>query len=44
MNNRLTWTLRRADDGSWKIVHEHTSASADFETSKVMLQRRESGR
>ena len=40
MNNRLTWTLRRADDGSWKIVHEHTSAPADFETAKVILQRR----
>ena len=39
MNNRLTWMLRRADDGSWKIVHEHTSAPADFETAKVMLQR-----
>ena len=44
MNNRLTWTLRRADDGSWRIVHEHTSAPADFETSKVMLQRGASGR
>ena len=40
MNNRLTWMLRREGDGSWKIVHEHTSAPADFETSKVMLQRR----
>ena len=39
MNNRLTWTLQRADDGSWTIVHEHTSAPADFETAKVILQR-----
>lgn len=43
MNNRLTWTLRRAGDGSWKIVHEHTSAPADLETSKVILQRRAPG-
>jgi uncharacterized protein (TIGR02246 family) len=43
MNNRLTWTLRRAGDGSWKIVHEHTSAPADFETATVSLERRESG-
>jgi uncharacterized protein (TIGR02246 family) len=39
MNNRLTWALRRTGNGSWKVVHEHTSAPADFETSKVMLQR-----
>jgi uncharacterized protein (TIGR02246 family) len=39
MNNRLTWGLRRAEDGSWKIAHEHTSAPAEFETGKVSLQR-----
>ena len=39
MNNRLTWTLRRGGDGAWKILHEHTSAPADVETAKVVLQR-----
>jgi uncharacterized protein (TIGR02246 family) len=39
LNNRLTWVLRRTDDGSWKVVHEHTSAPADFETGKVMFNR-----
>jgi uncharacterized protein (TIGR02246 family) len=38
MNNRLTWVLRRGDDGSWKIVHEHTSAPAGDE-GKVQLRR-----
>lgn len=38
MNNRLTWVLRREDDGSWKIVHEHTSAPAG-EEGKVQLSR-----
>jgi ketosteroid isomerase-like protein len=38
MQNRLTWALRQID-GAWKIVHEHTSAPADFETGKVILQR-----
>jgi uncharacterized protein (TIGR02246 family) len=38
MHNRLTWALRQKG-GAWRIVHEHTSAPADFETSKVMLQR-----
>jgi uncharacterized protein (TIGR02246 family) len=37
MNNRLTWILRRDDDG-WKIVHEHTSAPAGDE-GKVSLKR-----
>lgn len=37
MQNRFTWTLRNLG-GSWKIIHEHSSAPADFETSKVMLQ------
>jgi uncharacterized protein (TIGR02246 family) len=39
MNNRLTWTLRRAGDGSWRIVHEHTSAPVDLETAKAILHR-----
>ena len=38
MQNRLTWALRRSD-GVWKIIHEHTSAPADFETAKVVLKR-----
>ena len=38
MTNRFTWGLRRTD-GSWKVVHEHTSAPLDFETSKVILER-----
>lgn len=38
MHNRLTWTLKQKG-GAWKIVHEHTSAPVDFETSKVILQR-----
>ncbi len=38
MNNRLTWALHRTPDG-WKIVHEHTSAPAAFETGKVELHR-----
>ena len=38
MHNRLTWALKQ--QGSvWKIVHEHSSAPVDFETSKVMFQR-----
>jgi uncharacterized protein (TIGR02246 family) len=38
MNNRLTWVLRREADGTWKIVHEHTSAPAG-EGGKVVLRR-----
>jgi uncharacterized protein (TIGR02246 family) len=38
MNNRLTWVLRKDGDGSWKIVHEHTSAPAGDE-GKVKLRR-----
>lgn len=43
MNNRLTWALRKMADGEWKIVHEHTSAPAAFETGTVELQRRVHG-
>jgi uncharacterized protein (TIGR02246 family) len=39
MNNRLTWGLRKTAEGSWKVVHEHTSAPVDFETARVILQR-----
>ncbi len=38
MNNRLTLVARRKE-GAWKIVHEHTSAPADFSTSKLLLRR-----
>jgi uncharacterized protein (TIGR02246 family) len=38
MNNRLTWVLRKDADGTWRIVHEHTSAPAG-EEGKVQLQR-----
>jgi len=38
MNNRLTWVLRQDADGSWAIVHEHTSAPAG-EGGKVQLSR-----
>ncbi len=38
MNNRLTWVLRKEADGTWKIVHEHTSAPAGDE-GKVQLRR-----
>jgi ketosteroid isomerase-like protein len=39
LTNRMTLSLRQKQ-GAWKIVHEHTSAPADFNTSKVMLQRK----
>jgi uncharacterized protein (TIGR02246 family) len=39
MNNRLTWVLRKNPEGEWKVIHEHTSAPADFDTGKVMLHR-----
>ncbi|WDF33343.1 nuclear transport factor 2 family protein [Arthrobacter agilis] len=38
MENRLTWVLRRLD-GSWRIVHEHTSAPVDAETGTATLER-----
>jgi uncharacterized protein (TIGR02246 family) len=38
MQNRLTWVLRRSGR-AWKIIHEHTSAPADFETAKLILKR-----
>ena len=39
IDNRLTWVLRKNRDGTWKIIHEHTSAPADSETHKVTLRR-----
>jgi uncharacterized protein (TIGR02246 family) len=38
MNNRLTWGLRKAN-GTWKVVHEHTSAPVDMATGRVDLAR-----
>ena len=38
LNNRLTWVLRKNDDGAWKIAHEHTSAPAG-DDGKVQLRR-----
>lgn len=38
MQNRFTWVLHNRA-GLWKIIHEHSSAPVDFETSNVMLQR-----
>ena len=38
MHNRFTWVLKNRE-GRWKILHEHSSAPIDFETSKVILQR-----
>lgn len=39
LTNRMTVSLRQTQ-GRWTIIHEHTSAPADFNTSKVMLQRK----
>lgn len=36
MQNRLTCTLKHIG-GSWKIVHEHSSAPANPETGRVIL-------
>jgi uncharacterized protein (TIGR02246 family) len=38
MNNRLTWGLRKTG-GSWKVVHEHTSAPVEMATGQVDLRR-----
>ena len=38
MDNRLTWVLRKGRDG-WKVVHEHSSAPIDFDTTKAVLHR-----
>lgn len=39
MDNRITWVLRKDQGGAWKVIHEHSSAPADFETGKVTLRR-----
>ena len=38
MQNWLTVALTQTE-GVWKIVHEHSSAPASFETGQVMLRR-----
>lgn len=38
MQNRLSWVVQHRD-GSWRILHEHTSAPIDGETSMVILRR-----
>ena len=38
LDNRMTWGLTKSN-GSWKVVHEHSSAPADLETAKVILAR-----
>lgn len=38
MQNRITQVVQRRGD-AWQIIHEHSSAPADFETAKVMLKR-----
>jgi uncharacterized protein (TIGR02246 family) len=38
MQNRLTWALTQRD-GTWRIVHEHTSAPIGFEDLKAITQR-----
>ena len=39
MQNRLTWALKAADGGRWKIIHEHSSAPLDPETTKAIPRR-----
>jgi uncharacterized protein (TIGR02246 family) len=36
--NRLTWVAVR-NNGTWKILHEHTSGPADRDTMKVILEK-----
>jgi uncharacterized protein (TIGR02246 family) len=39
MSNRITWVLRKSPEGGWKVIHEHSSSPADFDTAKVMLKK-----
>lgn len=36
--NRMTWVAVRKN-GTWKIIHEHTSGPVDRDTMKVILER-----
>lgn len=38
LQNRVTWVFHRRG-GTWKIVHQHTSAPIDPRTMKVTLRR-----
>ena len=38
MENRFTWVLINRE-GTWKILHEHSSGPVDLETSKVIFHR-----
>lgn len=38
MQNRLTWALMRRE-GTWRIVHEHTSVPIGFEDLKAITRR-----
>jgi len=38
LHNRVSLALR-AQGGGWRVVHEHTSAPLDFESTKAMLTR-----
>jgi len=38
LDNRLTWVALKKE-GTWKIVHQHTSGPVDFKTMKVVLKR-----
>lgn len=38
LNNRVTLAMRRYG-GTWKVVHEHTSAPVNHSTGKVVLRR-----
>lgn len=40
IQNRFTWILKN-NRTTWKIAHEHSSAPVDPETSKIILQPRE---
>jgi uncharacterized protein (TIGR02246 family) len=38
LENRMTWALERRN-GAWRIVHEHSSAPAEFATGKIQYGR-----
>jgi uncharacterized protein (TIGR02246 family) len=39
MDNRLTWVLRKTGVDRWKVVHEHSSAPIEFDTTRPVLRR-----
>ena len=38
LQNRLTWVLQKKEN-TWKIIHQHTSGPAEFETKKLILKK-----